>query len=148
MLRSSKSMQQGESVFYRISIASPTANGWWRDYNKIIQVSDIINPDKHRPQEYAMKGARPMLRCFREEEETRVHVKIYSYIVWIVILSSTDSNGFTSFKINILKQRFSILFLALPCSAHALLCISLSHSDQLSSNCSIIHLFSHSYDKR
>ncbi len=36
-------------------------------------------------------------------------------------MSLEPCNGFTSFKINVLKQRFSILFLASPCSAHALL---------------------------
>ncbi len=40
--------------------------------------------------------------------------------IWIMILSSNDSDGFTSFKINVLKQRFLILFFTL-CSAHTLL---------------------------
>ncbi len=45
-----------------------------------------------------------------------VHEKINSYMNHIYE-SSNDSNGFTSFKISVLKQRFSILFLASPCSA-------------------------------
>uniref|UniRef100_A0A672P935 Acetylserotonin O-methyltransferase n=1 Tax=Sinocyclocheilus grahami TaxID=75366 RepID=A0A672P935_SINGR len=62
--------------------------------------------------------------------------------------SSKDSNGFTSFKLNVLKQRFLILFLASPCSAHTLhLSLSLSLSDHQLSSVPIIHLFSHSYEK-
>ncbi len=43
-----------------------------------------------------------------------------------MILTSNESNGFTGFRINVLKQRFLILFLASP-ALHTL-CISLSLS--------------------
>ncbi len=36
---------------------------------------------------------------------------------FIYVLCSNDSNGFTSFKINVLKQRFLLLFLTPRCSA-------------------------------
>ncbi len=78
-----------------------------------------------------------------------VHVKIYSYMNRF--LSSNESNGVTSFKINVLKQRFIILFLASP-ALHTL-CISLSLSLSLiqivrsAPTVPIIHLFSHSYEK-
>ncbi len=66
----------------------------------------------------------------------------------ITILSSNDSNGFTSFKINVLKQRFLILFFASP----ALLSISLSLIQIISSapsvNCIPIIYFRHIFHIR
>ncbi len=56
----------------------------------------------------------------KRKRKLGVHVIIYSYM-------NQDYNGFTRFKINVLKQHFLILFLA---ALH----LSLSHSDQLSSN--------------
>ncbi len=99
-----------------------------RDYNEslpgFVTSQTEINPTPGKTQQRG--GA--MLRCFREEEEkTRGARK--NIFIWIRILSSNDSNGFTSFKINVLKQRFSILFLASPCSASLSLSLSLSHSD-------------------
>ncbi len=58
----------------------------------------------------------PWLCCFRVEEEFFPCHQNWgctkkSIYIWIENLSSNDSNGFTSFKINVLKQRFLILFL-------------------------------------
>ncbi len=79
---------------------------------------------------HSSKGGEAMLCCFREEEEETMGAR--QTLLWIAILSSNDSNGFTSFKINVLKQRFSILFQASSCSAHTLLHLSLSFSLSLS----------------
>ncbi len=59
-----------------------------------------------------------------------VHEKIYSFIR-ITILSSNDSNGFTSFKINVLLQRFLI-----PPSLHLSLFLSRDSDHQLVSSIS------------
>ncbi len=105
----------------------------------------ITDPDKPRPREHAAKGARPC--CFREEEEkTRDARK--NLFIWIAILSSNDSNGFSSFKI----IKATVLNTVTPV---ALLCISLSlslslsfrSSDKLQQTVPIIHLFSHSNEK-
>ncbi len=98
-----------------------------------------INP---APREHTAKGTRHSALLWRREEKTGGARKILLNI-WIAILSSSDSNGFTSFKINILKQRFLIMSLASPCSAHGLH-LSLSHSDlQLSSNNELFQLYSY-----
>ncbi len=90
-----------------------------------------------------------MLRCFREEEEKTRGARTNLFI-WIAILSSNDSNGFTSFKI--IKATVLNTVTLSPCSASLSLSLSLSlsHSDrQISSNklFPIIHLFSHSNEK-
>ncbi len=83
------------------------------------------DPDKPRPREHAAKGAR---RCFREEEEKTRDVR-KNLFIWIAILSSNDSNGFSSFKI--FKAAVLNTVTLSPCSAS----LSLSHSDrQISSN--------------
>ncbi len=109
-----------------------------RDYNKLFPGFVMSQTQiKPRPREHAAKGARPCCAALeKRKRKLEVHVKIYSYIA---ILSSDDSNGFTSFKINVLKQRFLILLLAASCSAHALLCISLSLSFR--SSAQRIHIF-------
>ncbi len=70
-----------------------------------------------------------MLRCFQEEEEkTRDARK--NLLIWIAILSSNDSNGFTSFKIIKAAVLNTVTRVALLCIS-----LSLSHSDrQISSN--------------
>ncbi len=77
----------------------------------------ITDPDKPRPREHAAKGAR---RCFREEEEKTRDVR-KNLFIWIAILSSNDSNGFSSFKI----IKAAVLNTV---TRVALLCISLSLS--------------------
>ncbi len=52
-----------------------------------------------------------------------LHEKIYSYM-------NRDSNGFTSFKINVLKQRLLILFLASP-ARHLSLNLIFSSNNEL-----------------
>ncbi len=57
----------------------------------------------HRPKDgparkHAAKGARPCCAAL-EKRKRKLGVHSYSYSLWIVILSSNDSNGFTSFKI-------------------------------------------------
>ncbi len=81
----------------------------------------ITDPDKPRPREHAAKGARP---CFREEEEKTRDVR-KNLFIWIAILSSNDSNGFSSFKI----IKAAVLNTV---TRVALLCISLSLSLSLS----------------
>ncbi len=94
----------------------------------------ITDPDKPCPREHAAKGARPCC-CFREEEEkTRgAHNNLF---IWIAILSSNDSNGFTSFKIIKAAVLNTVTRVALLCISLSLsLSLSLSHSDrQISSN--------------
>ncbi len=131
----------------------------------------LTDTDKPRPREHGAKWARPC--CFREEEEkTRdAHNNLF---IWIVILSSNDSNGFSSFKIikaAVLNTvtRVALLCISLSLSlslshthTHSLslshthtlthththtLSLSLSHSDQLQQTVPIIHLFSHSNEK-
>ncbi len=70
-----------------------------------------------------------MLRCFREEEEkTRgAHNNLF---IWITILSSNDSNGFSSFKI--IKASVLNTVTLSPCSASLSLSLSLSHTQTLS----------------
>ncbi len=115
-----------------------------RDYNKLLP--GFVTSQEQRGE--------AMLCCFREEEEETRGAR--QNLLSIAILSSNDSNGFTSFKINVLKQRVSILFQASSCSAHTLLHLSLSLSLSLSFRSStqlqlwtvpFIHLFSHSYEK-
>ncbi len=69
-----------------------TGKGLQRVTSRVWYVTD---PDKPCPREHAAKGAR---RCFREEEEKTRDVR-KNLFIWIAILSSNDSNGFTSFKI-------------------------------------------------
>ncbi len=89
----------------------------------------VTDPDKPRPREHTAKGAEPCC-CFREEEEKTRGAR-NNLFIWIAILSSNDSNGFTSFKINVLKQRILILSVSVSAtvSAHTLhLSLSLSLS--------------------
>ncbi len=87
------------------------------------RVCYITNPDIPCPRETRSKGGEAMLRCFREEEEkTRGARK--NLFIWIVILSSNDSNGFTSFKI--IKAAVLNTVTLSPCSAS--LSLSLSHT--------------------
>ncbi len=102
-----------------------TGKGLQRVTSRVWYVTD---PDKPRPREHAAKGARPCC-CFREEEEkTRDARK--NLFIWIVILSSNDSNGFSSFKIIKATVLNTVTRVALLCIS-----LSLSHSDrQISSN--------------
>ncbi len=73
-----------------------------------------------------------MLRCFREEEEKTRDARKNLFIL-VAILSSNDSNGFSSFKI--IKAAVLNTVTLSPCSASLSLSLSLSHSDrQISSN--------------
>ncbi len=136
------SMQTEISSFKILAVLMPTkttGKGLQRVTSRVWYVTD---PDKPRPREHAAKGARPCCAALeKRKRKLGVHVKIY---IWIVILSSNDSNGFTSFKINVLKQR--ILILSVSVSAHTLhLSLSFRSSDQLQQTVPIIHLFLHSY---
>ncbi len=112
-----------------------TGKGLQRVTSRVWYVTDPNKPRfislKIGPREHATKGAR---RCFREEEEkTRGACK--NLFIWIAILSSNDSNGFTSFKI--IKAAVLNTVTLSPCSASLSLSLSLSlsHSDrQISSN--------------
>ncbi len=101
----------------------------------------VTNPDKPCPQEHVKKRARPCCAAVEKKEEKTRDARTNLFI-WIAILSSNDSNGFTSFKI--IK---AAVLNTVACVA--LLCISLSFrsSDQLQQTVPIIHLFSHSNEK-
>ncbi len=122
-----------------------TGKGLQRVTSRVWYVTD---PDKPCPREHAAKGARP---CFREDEEkTRDACK--NLFIWIAILSSNDSNGFSSFKIKcgIKCIKAAVLntvtlLLVSPCSASRSL--SFRSSDKLQQTVPIIHLFSHSNEK-
>ncbi len=85
-----------------------TGKGLQRVTSRVWYVKD---PDKPHPREHAAKGAR---RCFREEEEKTRDVRKKLFI-WIAILSSNDSNGFSSFKI--IKATVLNTVTLSPCSA-------------------------------
>ncbi len=102
----------------------------------------VTDPDKPRPRENAAKGARPC--CFREEEEKTRDVR-KNLFIWIAILSSNDSNGFTSFKI--IKAAVLNTVTLSPCSASLSLSLSFRSSDKLQQTVPIMHLFSHSNEK-
>ncbi len=112
-----------------------------------------MDPDKPCPREHAAKGAR---RCCAALEKRKrklgMHVKIYSYESRFCLLTILMDSQVS--KSCVLKQRFLILFLLSPCSAHALhlslslsLSLSFRSSDQLQQTVPIIHLFSHSNEK-
>ncbi len=115
-----------------------TGKGLQRVTSRVWYVTD---PDKPRPREHAAKGAR---RCFREEEEKTRDVR-KNLFIWIAILSSNDSNGFSSFKI--IKAAVLNTVTLSPCSASLSLSLSFRSSDQLQQTVPIIHLFSHSNEK-
>ncbi len=95
-------------------LTKTTGKGLQRVTSRVWYITD---PDKPCPREHAAKGAR---RCFREEEEkTRDARK--NLFIWIAILSSNDSNGFSSLKI----IKATVLNTV---TRVALLCISLSLS--------------------
>ncbi len=94
-----------------------TGKGLQRVTSRVWYVTD---PDKPRPREHAAKGAR---RCFREEEEKTRDVR-KNLFIWIAILSSNDSNGFSSFKI--IKAAVLNTVTLSPCSASLSLSLSLS----------------------
>ncbi len=115
-----------------------TGKGLQRVTSRVWYVTD---PDKPRPREHAAKGARPC--CFRKEEEkTR---DAHNLFIWIAILSSNDSNGFTSFKI--IKAAVLNTVTLSPCSASLSLTLSFRSSNKLQQTVPIIHLFSHSNEK-
>ncbi len=88
------------------------------------RVRYVTDPDKPRPPGTRSKGGEAMLLCFREEEEKTRDARKKLFI-WIAILSSIDSNGFSSFKI----IKAAVLNTV---TRVALLCISLSLSLSLS----------------
>ncbi len=120
-----------------------TGKGLQRVTSRVWYVTD---PDKPRPREHAAKGARPCCAALeKRKRKLGMHVKIYSYES--LILSSNDSNGFTSFKI--IKAAVLNTVTLSPCSASLSLSLSLSFrsSDKLQQTVPIIHLFSHSNEK-
>ncbi len=119
-----------------------TGKGLQRVTSRVWYVTD---PDKPRPREHATKGARPCCLLREEEEKTRDARK--NLFIWITILSSNDSNGFSSFKI--IKAAVLNTVTLSPCSASLSLSLSLSFrsSDKLQQTVPIIHLFSHSNEK-
>ncbi len=117
-----------------------TGKGLQRVTSRVWYVTD---PDKPRPREHAAKEA--MLRCFREEEEKTRDVRKKLFI-WIAILSSNDSNGFTSFKIIKAAVLNTVTRVTLLCISLSL-SLSFRLSDKLQQTVPIIHLFSHSNEK-
>ncbi len=108
-----------------------TGKGLQRVTSRVRYVKD---PDKPHPPGTHNEEGEVMLCCFREEEEktrgARKNLFIYEsrFCLLTILMDSQVSKSY------VLKQRFLILFLASPCSAHALH-LSLSHSDrQISSN--------------
>ncbi len=93
-----------------------TGKGLQRVTSRVWYVTD---PDKPRPREHAAKGAR---RCFREEEE-KTRDAGNNLFIWIAILSSNNSNGFSSFKI--IKAAVLNTVTLSPCSASLSLSLSL-----------------------
>ncbi len=70
------------------------------------QVRYVTNPDKPCPWEHAARGARPCCAALeKRKRKLGVHVKIYSYI-----LSSSDSNEFTSFFKELKLLKLHIFF--------------------------------------
>ncbi len=100
------------------------------------RVRYLTDPDKPRPREHATKGARPCCAALeKRKRKLGVHEKLIH--IWIAILSSNDSNGFTSFKIIKAVVLNTVTCVALLCtrSASLSLSLSLSNSDrQISSN--------------
>ncbi len=79
----------------------------------------VTNPDKPCPGNMQQREW-AILRCFREEEEktrdARKNLFVYeSRFCLLTILKDSQVS-----KAYVLKQQFLILFLASPCSAHAL----------------------------
>ncbi len=94
----------------------------------------LTDPDKPRPWEHAAKGARPCCAAL-EKRKRKTRDARKNLFIWIAILSSKDSNGFSSFKI--IKATVLNTVTVSPCSASLSLSLSLSlsHSDhQISSN--------------
>ncbi len=108
----------------------------------------LTDPDKPRPREHAAKGAEPCCAAL-EKRKRKLGDARNNLFIWIVILSSNDSNGFSSFKI--IKATVLNTVTLSPCSASLSLSLSLSlsfrSSDQLQQTVPIIHLFSHSNEK-
>ncbi len=121
-----------------------TGKGLQRVTSRVWYVTD---PDKPRPREHTAKGARPCCAALEKRKKTRdAHNNLF---IWIAILSSNDSNGFTSFKI--IKAAVLNTVTLSPCSASLSLSLSLSlsfrSSDKLQQTVPIIDLFSHSNEK-
>ncbi len=118
-----------------------------RDYNELLPGSHTSQTQINPAPGTRSKGGEAMLRCFREEEEkTRDARK--NLFIWITILSSNDSNGFTSFKIIKAAVLNTVTRVALFCISLSLsLSLSFRSSDQLQQTVPIIHLFSHSNEK-
>ncbi len=130
-----------------------TGKGLQRVTSRVWYVTD---PDKPRPREHAAKGARPC--CAALEKRKRKTRGAHNLFIWIAILSSNDSNGFTSFKIikaavlnTVTGVALLCISLSLSLSLHLSLSFSLSlsfrSSDQLQQTVPIIDLFSHSNEK-
>ncbi len=99
-----------------------------------------INP---APGNTAPKGARPCCPALvKRKRKPRGARKIYSYTVWITVLSSNDLMEHTLSKSNVLKHS-SQSVPRVSCSASLSLSLSLSFR----SSAQWILLFSHSYEK-
>ncbi len=120
-----------------------TGKGLQRVTSRVWYVTD---PDKPRPREHAAKGARPCCAAL-EKRKRKLGGARKNLFIWIAILSSNDSNGFSSFKI--IKAVVLNTVTLLPCSASLSLSLSLSFrsSDKLQQTVPIIHLFSQSNEK-
>ncbi len=116
-----------------------TGKGLQRVTSRVWYVTD---PDKPRPREHAAKGARPCCSALEKRKKTRgAHNNLF---IWIAILSSNDSNGFTSFKIIKAAVLNTVTRVALLCIS---LSLSFRSSDKLQQTVPIIDLFSHSNEK-
>ncbi len=111
-----------------------TGKGLQRVTSRVWYVTD---PDKPCPREHAAKGARPSCAA---SEKTRGACK--NLFIWIAILSSNDSNGFSSFKI--IKAAVLNTVTLTPCSASLSLTHSLSHTHRHYLSLSLSLSLSHS----
>ncbi len=104
----------------------------------------ITDPDKPCPREHAAKGARPCCAALEKRKKTRgAHNNLF---IWIAILSSNDSNGFSSFKIIKAAVLNTVTRVALLCISLSL-SFSFRSSNKLQQTVPIIDLFSHSNEK-
>ncbi len=103
----------------------------------------VTDPDKPRPREHAAKGARPCCAAL-EKRRGKLGMYVKIYFIWIAILSSNDSNGFSSFKIIKAAVLNTVTRVALLCISLSLsLSLSFISSDQLQQTVSNYYTYFH-----
>ncbi len=110
-----------------------------RDYNELLPGSVTSQTQINPAPGNSSKGGGAMLPCFREEEEKTRDAR-NNLFIWITILSSNDSDGFTSFKI--IKAGVLNTVTLSPCSASLSLSLSLTHTHTHSLSLSLSHTHS------